>query len=360
MSGALKTVATIAGVVALGATGIGAALGGTLVFTGTAVSVASVATVVSAAASVGAQLTAKEPPRLGSLTDTILAVNPPQPYLLGRTYFGGVIRHETGYGPTTNDVPNPLYFRAAVFSGGGPLQELESVQVDYRPVSFNGANAEGYYKDYLVVDTQLGLCPEPSALAQNFANAVPQWGSSAKLSGQAAIAYIAVFDKEGDRYASGLPALGAVWKGARCYDMRKDGTLQERIFKEDKIEILIETVNPSPLILEPWQEQKRIEEGRPAVFDLAQLDLSARVHIDLPISKFVFNESVLLYFFDTLNNNVMHLDKYTNDFEKSFVSQADSIEKKAYIPEYDPTKHDKKLTEVKVKAACVSLEFRDD
>ena len=55
MAKALKSVATVAGVVALAATGIGAALGGTLVFAGTTVSVASVATVVSAAASVGAQ-----------------------------------------------------------------------------------------------------------------------------------------------------------------------------------------------------------------------------------------------------------------------------------------------------------------
>jgi len=225
MSGALGKVATLAGVVALAATGIGAIAGGTLVFAGTTVSVAGIATVVSAAASVGAQLTAKEPPRIGSVTDTILAVNPPQPYLLGRTYFGGVIRHEKGYGPKTNDVENPFYFRAIVAGGGGPYEALESVQVDYKPVSFTGNVANGYYKDWLFAYSQLGQCPEPSALAQGTNTPIPGWGASAKLSGQAAQAFIAVFDKKGKRFASGLPALGGVWLGALNYDPRKDGTL---------------------------------------------------------------------------------------------------------------------------------------
>lgn len=225
MSKALGKVAMVAGVVALAATGIGLAASGTLVFAGTTVSVASVATVVSAAASVGAQMTAKEPPRLGSVTDTLLAVNPPQPYLLGRTYFGAVIRHEIGYGPTTNDVPNPFYFRAAVAGGGGPYEGMESVQVDYKPVTFSGGNAVGYYHDFLYAYSQLGQCPEPVALAQGTTTPIPGWGPSAGLSGQAAQAFIAVFDKKGKRFASGLPALGAVWLGAKGYDMRKDGTL---------------------------------------------------------------------------------------------------------------------------------------
>ncbi|WP_375290415.1 hypothetical protein [Qipengyuania sp.] len=225
MSGALRKVATVAGVVALAATGVGAFAAAGTALAATAATAASVATVVATAASVGAQLTAKEPPRLGSVTDTLLAVNPPQPYLLGRTYFGGVIRHEIGYGPTTNDVVNPLYFRAAVFGGGGPYEALESVQVDYQPVAFSNLVAQGYYNNYLYADTQLGQCPEPFALGQAFTNAIPGWGPSARLSGQAAIGFAAAFDKKGKRFASGLPALGGVWLGAKCYDMRLDGTL---------------------------------------------------------------------------------------------------------------------------------------
>ncbi|WP_299307857.1 hypothetical protein [uncultured Croceicoccus sp.] len=215
----------MAGVVALGATGIGAIAGVGTALAAAAATASGVASVVSAASSVGAQLLAKDPPRLGSLTDTVLAVNPPQPYLLGRTYFGGVIRHETGYGPTTNKVPNPYYFRAAVFSGGGPVEALESVMVDYKPIALAGTSALGYYSGFLDVWSQLGACPEGAALAQGSAPAIPGWGASAKLSGQAAIAFRAKFDKKGNRFASGLPALGGVWLGARCYDMRKDSTL---------------------------------------------------------------------------------------------------------------------------------------
>ncbi|MBB3034063.1 phage tail protein [Alteriqipengyuania lutimaris] len=225
MSGALGKVATIAGVVALGATGIGAFAAAGTALAATAASVTSIATVITAAASVGAQLTAKEPPRIGSVTDTILAVNPPQPYLLGRTYFGGVIRHEIGYGPKTNDVENPFYFRAIVAGGGGPYEALESVQVDYKPVAFTGRDAVGYYNNWLFAYSQLGQCPEPSALAQGTNTPIPGWGASAKLSGQAAQAFIAVFDKKGKRFASGMAALGGVWLGALNYDPRKDGTL---------------------------------------------------------------------------------------------------------------------------------------
>ena len=187
--------------------------------------VAAVAGAVSAVASVGAQLLAKDPPSLRSITDTLVALNPPQPYLVGRTYFGGVIRHEIGYGQPIGEIPNPRYFRASVFGGGGPYEALEATCVDYKPVAFADIVAQGYYRDYMFRDFQLGACPEAAQVAANFTTPIPGWGASAKLSGQAAIGFQLVLGEEKEHYSSGTPALGAIWLGAKCYDMRKDGSL---------------------------------------------------------------------------------------------------------------------------------------
>lgn len=230
MSKTLRTVALVAGAVALAATGVGAVgsaglLGATGAGTAaaatiaTATSIATYASVAAGIASVGAQLTAKKPAARGSITETIIQVDPPQPYMMGRTYSAGVLRHDIGYGPEIDDVKNPYRGIVVVYSGSGPIQEIESRQFDYQPLSFSS----GWYLGYVGAPGQLGTTPEPAALVAPLGT-LPQWGSDYKLSGQAAVLWNFKFDKKGKRYASGIPPYGIVAKGVRVYDPRLDST----------------------------------------------------------------------------------------------------------------------------------------
>lgn len=233
MSKTLAKVALIASAVALVATGVGAAAGaglfaaaGTATATGitaTAASVAAVATAVSAAASIGAALTAKPPPARGSITRTIIQSDAPQPYAMGRTYSGGFVRHQIGYGATLKKVPNPYLGIVTVYSGSGPIEEIESLQVDYQAVGFTGGAAGGYFSTFLYADQQIGETPEATALAPFFAG-MPGWDSTSKLSGYAAVLWNLKFDKEAKRFASGIPVLGTIVKGVKVYDPRLDST----------------------------------------------------------------------------------------------------------------------------------------
>lgn len=223
MSKVLKTVAVVAGAVALigatvltagGAAFAATALGGALAGTSGIVAIAGV---VSGVASLGAQLTAKTPPARGSITQVLVASDPAQPYLMGESYFGGVMRHDAGYGATLKKVPNPYRGMVMVYSGAGPLEQLVELQTDFAAVS-------SYFSGFLATDTQLGATPESTALVPPLSAPMPSWGASSKLSGQAAVLWNFKFDKDGKRFASGLPVLGAVWKGVKVYDPRLDTT----------------------------------------------------------------------------------------------------------------------------------------
>jgi len=215
----LKVVAVIAGVVAVVATG-GAALAGAGTFLGasaaTLTTIAAVAGVVGLVASFGSQLLTKPPPARGSVNQLMVQVDPPQPYAMGRTYFGGVLRHTAAYGATLSDVPNPYLGRVVVYSGSGPINGFESLQADFAPVS-------GYFGGFLSTSTQLGLTPQPAALAP-FWSGFPEWSAAHKLSGQAAALWNFKFDKAGKVFASGLPNTGAVLTGVKVYDPRADST----------------------------------------------------------------------------------------------------------------------------------------
>lgn len=222
MSRALRTVAMVAGAVALTMTGIGAIAGaGIMVAGASTATIATVASLTATAASVGAQLTAKKPgpSAYGAVTDTIIQVDPPQPYMMGRTYSAGVVRHDIGYGPEIDDVKNPYLGKVVVYSGSGPIQEIESRQFDYQPINFAG----GWYFGYVGAPGQLGLTPESSALA-SVLGTIPNWGSDYKLSGQAAVLWNFHFDKKGKKFANGLPPYGIVAKGVHVYDPRQDST----------------------------------------------------------------------------------------------------------------------------------------
>lgn len=235
MSKTFAKVAAIAGAVALIATGVGAAAGAGL-FTAstaagaaTAASIAATATTIATYASIAAgvatlaaQATAKAPRARGNVNQLIIASDAPSPYLIGRTYFGGVLRHDVGYGATLKKVPNPYRAMVVVYSVAGPLQGLEAPYVDYAPVAFSGMAATGYYAGFLWRDFRLGLLSE-TALTPHFSG-MPGWSTAHKLSGKAAILWNMLFDKDGKRFASGVPPTGAVWLGVKCYDPRLDST----------------------------------------------------------------------------------------------------------------------------------------
>lgn len=219
MAKALRTIAIVAGAVALIATGIGAIGGATFAATalgGTIATIGTWAGVVAGVAGIGAQLLTKPPPARGSVTETIIDVNPPSPYGMGEGYFGGVLRHKVGYGPTLKKVPNPFLFEAVALCVAGPIAGPIVPQVDFGPVT-------GYYSGWLATDTRLGQRPDTALSAPLQANPTG-WSTNHRLSGVAAIAWNHKFDKDGKVYASGLPTRGVVAKWALCYDPRKDST----------------------------------------------------------------------------------------------------------------------------------------
>ena len=203
MSKALKVVGVIAGIAAI--------------VTGNPIFLA-----VASAANMGAQLTAKKPPARGAVNSIIIQSDPPTPYLIGRTYSGGVLRADVGYGATLKKVPNPYRGMVMSYSGGGPLQALEGLYADFALLSFSGSAATGYFNGFLYRDFRLGALPA-TALTPNFAG-MPGWSSASKLSGKAAVLWNLKFDKDGKVFAGGVPQLGAVWQGVKTYDPRKDST----------------------------------------------------------------------------------------------------------------------------------------
>jgi hypothetical protein len=218
MSKVIRTAATIAGAVALVATGVGAIAAAGTALAVTAGSIAAYASLAAGVAGVGAQLTTKKPGARGSVSNILIQTDAPQPYLMGRTYAGGVMRHDVGYGGKVGKVKNPYRGCVIVYSGAGPVEALESVQTDFADVS-------AWYSGFLFTDTQIGSTPEASGLVPQWPS-MPNWGAGHKLSGQAAILWGFNFDKDGKRFASGLPPFGAIWRGVKVYDPRLDSTFQ--------------------------------------------------------------------------------------------------------------------------------------
>ncbi|QUT07908.1 hypothetical protein KFK14_11265 [Sphingobium phenoxybenzoativorans] len=224
MSKTLGKVAMIAGAVALVATGVGAVAGaGTVIGgIGTASSIASYASIAATAASIGAQVTAKKPPARGTVNQVLIASDAPSPYVIGRTFYAGVLRHDWGYGATLKKVKNPYRGMVLVYSVAGPIEGMESVLFDYQAVPFAGGSATGYYSGYLYEDHRLGNTPD-TALTPHFAG-FSHWDSDYRLSGKACGLFNLLFDKKGKRFSGGVPVNGRVLLGVKVYDPRKDST----------------------------------------------------------------------------------------------------------------------------------------
>lgn len=205
MSKVVKAVGAVAGLVASVAAVIPGGQG-----------IAAIAGVVSGVAQIASRITAPKPVARGSITQSIVASEPPRPYLMGECYSAGVVRHRVGYGATLKKVPNPFLWVPVVYSGVGPCESIVAKQFDFEAIT-------GYYTGFYDTDEQLGLRPETTALVPPYGTA-PGWTSSSKLSGCLAVGWNFKFDKDGKVFASGLPAYGIKAKGEMCYDPRLDTT----------------------------------------------------------------------------------------------------------------------------------------
>lgn len=214
MSRVLSTVGKVAGVVATVAMIAGGPVG---------MAVAAAATAVATVSNVGSQVLAKKPPAQGSVTQTTIGTSQDACELLGRTYSPGARVHLTGYGAKYKDVQNPYLLAVDVVSVGGPVEALEQCLSDFAPITFTGTAAQGYFGGFLWRSSQVGAQREASALPLRYGGA-PGWGTNARLSGKAAIAWNALFDKDGKVFSGGFPQVGSVWRGVKAYDPRKDST----------------------------------------------------------------------------------------------------------------------------------------
>ncbi|MFH8652331.1 hypothetical protein ACH37Y_06405 [Sphingomonas paucimobilis] len=214
MSGVLSAVGKVAGVVAT----VAAFIPG-----GQAVALAAAA--VSAGANVGASLLASPPPAKGSVTGITVGSNQPMPFLIGETYYGGSRVQQIGYGPTIDKVPNPYALIVDVYSGAGPVEGLVDAQADFVSlgIAAMGGAGSGYAGGFLWASVQNGAMPEGSALQPHWSGA-PGWGADYRLSGYAAIAWSLLFDRKGKVFASGVPQLGAIWRGQKCWNPTLDSS----------------------------------------------------------------------------------------------------------------------------------------
>lgn len=229
----LRTIAIIAGAVALVATGVGLAAGAFApamagattvagVSTATIATVASVASVVSAAASIGAQLMQKKPGLIGTVNNVQIGANQAIPYGMGRCFTVGSQLHDTGYGGKVGKTKNPYLSKVFIWSASTALS-IDAVLVDWNVIPFSGNSATAYYSSWLYLDRQLGLRPEPDALAGPW-GAMPDWSAAHKLSNYAAGLFSYRFDRDNKRWSNGIPVHGVVGRWSKVYDWREDDT----------------------------------------------------------------------------------------------------------------------------------------
>lgn len=206
MSKTLRTIAYVAVAVAIVATT--GSLQGALAF-------------YSTAQSIDQTLSQKKPALKGSVSQVAIGATMPIPYMMGRTYTGGMQVFDNSAG-----TENRRRWNINVVSGAGPIEEFETLLADYEPISFapdgDGDNAVGWFHDFMYRDWKVGSRPETAF--EDDLPSIPGWTSAHKLSGYAAYKVKMKFDKDGKRFASGIPQLGVVAKGVKVYDPRLDDT----------------------------------------------------------------------------------------------------------------------------------------
>lgn len=234
MSKTLRTIGTIAGVVALTVATAGAfAPAGATILGASFATVAAVASAASAVAMAGSQALQKPPDMKGTISEVVIGSNMPVPYAMGRTYIGGM----KVYDDSQNDPSGGLNKdRNQIFVGShaGPIDSYEKFYGDYSPITFSteadgflSGTATGFYGadgGYLWLTTRKGYRPDV-VLATSGGRTTPRgWTADHKLSGMPSWLVTMEFDEDGTRFASGIPAWGVVAKWVLAYDPRLDDT----------------------------------------------------------------------------------------------------------------------------------------
>lgn len=192
----------------------------------TGVATVSAATAGLIAASVGlasgllTTLTAKVPGIEGGQTEWQSDPNGPIPIVFGDTMVAPSIVYRK-----TNGKKNKYQFLCNVLSGCGPIEAIDATFVDDVATTFSGYNAVGSLHDRVYQRTQLGACPEASALIPTGPwGTVPSWTTASLLSGYAAAMNVYVFDGKGKSTFTQVPT--TQWRGrfVKCYDPRFDST----------------------------------------------------------------------------------------------------------------------------------------
>jgi hypothetical protein len=190
--------------------------------------IATAASAVSAVAMAISQATMKPPDMQGTVNQVMIGKNMPVPYVLGRTYVGGMMVYDkSANGPDNYDRTQIMVGTAA-----GPIESFEALKADYTTITISGSSggligpgaASGFYNGYLWASSRKGNRPETALATVPPRAAFSQWDSTYKLSGYAAWAVTMEFDEDGVRYASGIPQWGMVAKWTKVYDPRKDST----------------------------------------------------------------------------------------------------------------------------------------
>lgn len=226
MGKALKTIGTIAAVVALVATGVGAAAGAGIAAAGiasAAAGVASVATLVSIAATVGGSLLTPAARRSLTAFDP-KAINPdpasPRKLVFGQTTFVVDLRYAEPSG-TNQEYIDYIFALAAHKSDA-----ITEIYIEDDLAWTVGGGAQGKYVGYLTVEVIL----EAGSGAYHTVNAGTTWNSSTRLTG---CTTMKVRVKRSDNskssqspFASGISGRWAViGRGIPVYDPAQDSTV---------------------------------------------------------------------------------------------------------------------------------------
>ena len=227
----LKIAAIVVGAVALAATGIGLAVGaGVAAGIGTitaAAGLSGLAGTVFAGALAGAALfdvtslaglIFPKPSQGGSQTKWKGDPYAGLPYPIGRTLVGGNIVARRGHG--LNNVYETFVTVLAITTAAS----IDTTFLNKTTVGFDGGGAaSGTYNGLIWQRTQLGLCPEPSALHSPVGD-FPGWTAQHKLSGLAATILTLKYDSKEKNGLTSEPTPGWIGHWAKVYDPRLDST----------------------------------------------------------------------------------------------------------------------------------------
>jgi hypothetical protein len=168
------------------------------------------------------QATMKPPDMMGTVSQVMIGNNMPIILSLGLTYIGGMLVDDD-----SNGGDNQWRYQVIVTSAAGPIESIDSYWADYTQVNlgagFGGEAVTGWFADWLYIQKRLGARPD-TAFTGTGPHVLPNWTSDHKLSGYSAYRMQMKFDKDGVKFASGVPQWGVIQKGIKWYDPRKDTT----------------------------------------------------------------------------------------------------------------------------------------